>query len=948
MGDVVPLRTEVNERSVLPLRQARAHLIQTVDGAAEFMRWLSERGREEIGFDTETTGLNRQHDRVRLVQVGDENDGWAIPFERWGGVVEDLVHRYKGIYTMHNAPFDWQMLAKEGIVIPTRQIVDTRIMAHVLSGTGPLGLKPLCQRHVDPAANAAQEALRIGIGNHGGWTWTTVPITFQPYWMYAALDAILTKRLKNVLWPRVQSEAPNSYSLEQMVMWVCVRMEMKGARIDREYARQFRDQLKIFCDDTVKWCKDYYNTSPGSRKIADILIKEGIELTQRTPSGKMYSLDKYVLEEIDHPLAHAVLGHRRAETLVSTYLDPYLDLTAIGDGRIHPSINTVGGSSKNPFESGGGRGVRTGRMCIPTDHRILTQRGVLSVDEVRPNDQTLDEHGRWTTVRQIHRYDDQPTVIYSLKNRKIKFECTAEHRWMLCPEYNEHGWLEPIDLSKRRRVQLAPSRKVDLYDLTLRTDTTAELMATIFGLLASDGRCVQDDRDGLRAFIYQTERKFYKEIISILSPESIIYDRITVGDHHEIRLSARWLRPRLLEAGFVFDQEGQLLRTHDHLSEWILGTSDVECAAFLRAVWLADGGTSSVRLSGKRISCESTQLAEALQIASYRCGYLSRIVTHAPGQWSTKDRTAIDLSNRWVGTRDLQTSKGRSNVWCVTTDSGTFTAWDQGPYLTGNSMDSPNLQNVPKHTEVGSKIRNCFIPGDGHKWIKCDADQIEMRIFAHLTEDPALIESFMKAKQTGIDMFTTAAREIFMDPTLVKSDERRQHTKNGFYAIIYGAGTEKFAKTAGIFEPNTRKADLAAAQAFLQRLHAMYPGIRQLQNKINQEAIIRQQSEGAAYVRSPLTNRKHIADPDREYTLLNYCIQGTAGEVLKMKIVEADHAGLGEFMMFPVHDEIDLDVPEDQLPDVLHTLDEVMNDDKLFHVPITWSADHGNRWGECE
>jgi DNA polymerase-1 len=79
---------------------------------------------------------------------------------------------------------------------------------------------------------------------------------------------------------------------------------------------------------------------------------------------------------------------------------------------------------------------------------------------------------------------------------------------------------------------------------------------------------------------------------------------------------------------------------------------------------------------------------------------------------------------------------------------------------------------------------------------------------------------------------------------------------------------------------------------------------------------------------------------------VNYDIQGTAGEILKMKIVEADQAGLGPYMTIPVHDEIDFDIPNDELDDVMRTIHLVMNDDKLLTVPITSSIETGQRWGE--
>jgi DNA polymerase-1 len=262
------------------------------------------------------------------------------------------------------------------------------------------------------------------------------------------------------------------------------------------------------------------------------------------------------------------------------------------------------------------------------------------------------------------------------------------------------------------------------------------------------------------------------------------------------------------------------------------------------------------------------------------------------------------------------------------------------------SMDDPNLQNVPIRTKMGKRIRKCFSAIPDHTWIKYDADQIEMRIFAHLAEDPQLIDAFLQARKGGPDMFTRACREIFQDPGIPKEDVRRQHTKNGFYAILYGAGTEQFAKTAGMWR-SPGVVDLTAASAFLTALHGRYPGIKRLQWQIEAEARARRGAEGESYVRSFLTRRKHTADEGREYALMNYLVQGAAGEILKMKIIEADHAGLGEYMLFPVHDEIDFEVPTSDLPDVLHRLDEVMNDDTLLSVPLTWSADTGPSWGDC-
>jgi DNA polymerase-1 len=613
-------------REGLPLDDSQAHLVESVDDAAEFMRWLSTK--KKVAFDTETTGLNHDTDRPRMAQYGDGRDGWAIPFERWAGVVDDATRRYEGEYVMHNAPYDWIMMKHGGVNLPRHRIHDTRLKAHVISSTGPLGLKPLCERHVDPRAGAAQQALETGIGKHGGWTWANVPVTYEPYWVYAALDTVLTYHLDEKLDPMVRGDAPLSYELELAVQWVCEDMARRGAHVDRAYTQDLMDKMVAYVAEVAAWCVTHFDLKPGSNDaVAERLVAEGVHLYKRTQAGRL-SVDKDVLAGIDHPLAGAVLGHRQATKLVSTYLRHYLEMST-RDGRVHPSINTVGGSAKNPFEQGGTRGVRTGRM----------------------------------------------------------------------------------------------------------------------------------------------------------------------------------------------------------------------------------------------------------------------------------------------------------------------------------SMDEPNLQNVPIRTNQGKKIRNCFDAmcggwcgcGRPHSWIKADFDQIEMRLFAHLSNDPALIELF----RGDVDPFLVATRDIFADTTILKEDLRRQHVKNSFYAKLYGAGVEQFARTAGIRDEHGGL-DLVLAQAFLTRLDQMYPGIRSLQRETETTANTNRQRWGEAYVRSPLTNRKHVADEGREYALMNYEVQGTAGEILKMKMVECDHAGLGRYMVLPVHDEIDLDAPTDELDDVMTTLRDVMNDADLLTVPITATMSVGDRWGEVK
>lgn len=252
------------------------------------------------------------------------------------------------------------------------------------------------------------------------------------------------------------------------------------------------------------------------------------------------------------------------------------------------------------------------------------------------------------------------------------------------------------------------------------------------------------------------------------------------------------------------------------------------------------------------------------------------------------------------------------------------------------SMSNPNLQNLPRQSAsnpASEIVRNCVVPAPGYVLLLCDFDQIEMRIFAHLSRSPDLLGAFGE----DVDFFTVMTREIFGDPTIQKKDPRRQTTKNAMYARIYGAGTEKFAWTAGI--------TVADAKHFSALLDLKYPAIRQLQQQIDSTSRQRYESEGQAYVTSPLTRRRFTLDDDAYYKLMNYLIQGTAAEVLKMKLVELHLAGLGDYLVCPVHDEVILEVPQDELVEVARTVQRVMNDVDLFTVPITAGLSIGQSWG---
>jgi DNA polymerase-1 len=346
------------------LAGVQLHLVDSMDDVAAFQRWLSEH-HDVIAVDTETEGLEWWHQKVRLIQVGDRNTGWAFPWQLWGGPAVEAIRKYTGDITMHNAKFDVHMIEhwSKDLHLPVTfdrtRLHDTRVMAHILDPNRATGLKFLASVFVDSqSANASRVLTEKMDANK--WTWATVPITLPEYWAYGALDTVLTCRLHEVLYHDVQSDAPAAYGLEMASSWVCERMERNGCKLDHDWTVVKRDAFLRYADDAAAWILANYGCKAGSDvEIIKRLQADGIQFTKMTKSGSRHSLDREVLEDIiamqHHPLAEIVLQRRRLVKLVSTYFENFLRLEY--NGYIHPTYNTL-------KDEDSGYGARTGRQSV--------------------------------------------------------------------------------------------------------------------------------------------------------------------------------------------------------------------------------------------------------------------------------------------------------------------------------------------------------------------------------------------------------------------------------------------------------------------------------------------------------------------------------------------------------------------------------------------------------
>jgi len=380
------------------LGDVQLHLVDSVEKAGEFLTWLGERRpHDAIAIDTETgeypgrdrkDALSPWHGRLRLVQVGDGQQAWAMPWDEWAGAFYQAMDKFDGQVVCHNIAFEAKWFdIQSRWKLPWHRAHDTMIMAHIIDPLGVGALKRLAALHVDGRAVALQDTLDTELATNG-WTWGTVPTNFQPYWAYGALDCILTMRLWEKFYEKCGPDGPynRAYELEMATRRIVTRMEINGARIDLDYSKKKFDELTEYAGSVKTWAKEKYNgVSIGSNiQLVRLLESLGAEINEYTPSGqKSASKDQLKLLTIEgndevKSLAEIVLKQRKADKLANTYFANFLNDNV--NGFVHPSVKTLGArtsrmSIQNPALQTLPKGddvVRRAFIPKDDDHVIIT------------------------------------------------------------------------------------------------------------------------------------------------------------------------------------------------------------------------------------------------------------------------------------------------------------------------------------------------------------------------------------------------------------------------------------------------------------------------------------------------------------------------------------------------------------------------------------------------
>ncbi|ODU44733.1 MAG: DNA polymerase I, partial [Thiobacillus sp. SCN 63-374] len=268
------------------------------------------------------------------------------------------------------------------------------------------------------------------------------------------------------------------------------------------------------------------------------------------------------------------------------------------------------------------------------------------------------------------------------------------------------------------------------------------------------------------------------------------------------------------------------------------------------------------------------------------------------------------------------------------------TSYSQATAVTGRLASSdPNLQNIPARTAEGRRIREAFIAPPGHVLVSADYSQIELRIMAHLSDDAGLLNAFSSDQ----DIHAATAAEVFGVPLADVNAEQRRMAKVINFGLIYGMSAFGLASQLNL--------DRAAAQAWIDRYFARYPGVAGYMQRTREAA----RSQG--YVETVFGRRLYLPEinarnPQRrqgaERAAINAPMQGTAADLIKLAMIAVqgwlDRERLASRLLLQVHDELILEVPENELDHVRAELPGHMCNVAALKVPLRVGVGTGRNW----
>ena len=356
------------------------------------------------------------------------------------------------------------------------------------------------------------------------------------------------------------------------------------------------------------------------------------------------------------------------------------------------------------------------------------------------------------------------------------------------------------------------------------------------------------------------------------------------------------------------------------------------------------------KLAGQEFNLASPKQLGEILFTKLEIPVLKKTAKGAP---STKEEVLQELALDYPLPKVLLEHRGLAKLKSTYTDKlptminratkRIHTSYHQSGTATGRlSSSDPNLQNIPVRNAEGRRVRQAFIAGQGKKMVAADYSQIELRIMAHLSEDPSLVAAFAD----GQDIHRATAAEVFSTNPDAVTIEQRRSAKAINFGLIYGMSAFGLARQLNIGRKQ--------AAEYIDTYFDRYPGVLSYMNNVRSSAAEQGYVEtffGRRLYLPEINSRNGMRRQAAERTAINAPMQGTAADIIKLAMISVDdwleHSGLTSVMIMQVHDELILEVPEHELKQVTEGLAERMENAASLKVPLVVDVGVGNNWDEA-
>ncbi len=365
---------------------------------------------------------------------------------------------------------------------------------------------------------------------------------------------------------------------------------------------------------------------------------------------------------------------------------------------------------------------------------------------------------------------------------------------------------------------------------------------------------------------------------------------------------------------------------------------------------LAELETEAWDLAGQQFNLASPKQLGEILFDKLGIPVLKKTEKGAP---STKEEVLQELALDYPLPKVLLEHRGLAKLKSTYTDKlpvminsttgRIHTSYHQAGTATGRlSSSDPNLQNIPIRSAEGRRVRQAFIAAPGHKLVAADYSQIELRIMAHLSEDPSLLAAF----KSGQDIHRATAAEVFGVATDEVTADQRRSAKAINFGLIYGMSAFGLARQLTIGRKQ--------AADYIELYFARYPGVQNYMNTIRHTAAERGYVEtifGRRLYLPEINARNGMRRQAAERTAINAPMQGTAADIIKRAMVSVDdwlrQGTLKSRMIMQVHDELVLEVPESELQLIQAGLIQRMESAAELLVPLVVDVGVGDNWDEA-